>query len=247
MELSGSALDAVNTVRWRLRHLTGTRDWSTGRQCTWVEEYWASRWHPHRDLIVQTVDALGPFQELVELGCNCGPNLYRIAERHPGVRLRGFDLNKHAIEYGVERFAEEQLGNVKITCAPATILRSLPTAFVDIVLTDAILIYTSPRRCRSILDQAWRVARRGLVLCELGLRDRAPDRVFWSEGCWLRSYEGLLSDIVGDTGQITVHMLTEAEWPSRIWKQFGQVVSVRRHRAEGAAQASSDSTGEPMP
>ena len=63
---------------WQSRPITDEhRDWKETKE-NWVEDYWNSWKHPHRKVIIDELKKLPRFTTLLEVGCNCGPNLSNI-------------------------------------------------------------------------------------------------------------------------------------------------------------------------
>jgi hypothetical protein len=82
---------------------TLTDEWASRSGDAWLERYWNSAHEPFRDVIVEAVGRLSPFRTLVEVGCHCGPNLYRLASRFRASYFHGLDVNDHALRFGREK------------------------------------------------------------------------------------------------------------------------------------------------
>src|ERR1051326_8264210 len=81
---------------WIHRPLNDTeRDWKDTTD-NWVADYWLSKNHPHRSLILQTLSKL-QFASLGEVGCHAGPNLGLIQDALPHVTIRGIDVSAPSI------------------------------------------------------------------------------------------------------------------------------------------------------
>ena len=69
---------------WAKRHGKRGNDWGNDQHVNdsqeWVKSYWDSRDHPHRSLLVKCIAEFSPVSGILEIGCNCGPNLYLLAE-----------------------------------------------------------------------------------------------------------------------------------------------------------------------
>jgi len=95
---------------------------------------------------------------VLEVGCNVGANLIRIAEILPPARLCGIDVNDQAL--GVLR---ERLPEVKAVRAAARALPFRDGAF-DLVFTAGVLIHQPEESLFRVMGEAVRCARR-YVLC----------------------------------------------------------------------------------
>lgn len=97
---------------WASRHLRRGNDWNDmqhlGEDDEWVMSYWDSQNHSHRPLLLEKIASYSP-DSVLEIGCNCGPNLYLIARRFPDIEIRGVDINPRAIEKGKELFGARKI------------------------------------------------------------------------------------------------------------------------------------------
>jgi len=95
---------SVRERQWANRHLRRGNDWKNpnraGEDDEWVLSYWDSRGHPHRQFLADRISLFAPFDSILEVGCNCGPNLYLVAQKFPGADIRGIDVNSRSIHVG---------------------------------------------------------------------------------------------------------------------------------------------------
>lgn len=202
---------------WKKRKLDDKRkDWRNGGG-NWIEEYVASKDHPHRELILEALKQFYPFAGILEVGCNAGPNLVRIAEVYPETQLAGVDVNADAVSY-----AREQVPSAMLSVGEASELPFMDSTF-DIVIADAVLMYVSPEDIHQTLEEMDRVARRGIILVEWR-DDNSHGKVV--DGHWARNYGLLLGELGYDVEAIK---LTEDQWPSENWTKNGWLyIAVRR-------------------
>lgn len=81
-------------------------------EINWIASYWNLE-HPHRDLIVDIIRK-NPVRSVLEIGCGCGANLYRIKKEFPEVRVAGCDINEDAIRTAQKQFNKYYFKNDKI-------------------------------------------------------------------------------------------------------------------------------------
>ena len=74
---------------------------------------------------------------VLEIGSNCGPNLYILARRFPDAELKGIDINSDAVQKGNEWFSDEHISNVKLMVGKADDLQQFQDKSFDVVFTDA--------------------------------------------------------------------------------------------------------------
>lgn len=221
----------VSENEWATRHLRGAErsrdDW--GKGCDdWIEGYWSSQSHPHRSFLVDTISKFNP-SSILEVGCNCGPNLYLLARRFPNAEIVGVDINPEAIQRGNELLKREGISNITLLEGMADDLGRFQDKSFDVVFTDAILIYIGPDKIKESISEMLRVGSKALVLIEwydFDSDQRDPDGLgVYYKSLWKRDYKALLKQFVREE-QITVTKITEDLWPSANWCEVGAVVEV---------------------
>ena len=84
--MESSTSSPQNNEYWENRLINDPKkDWD--EEGDWIEQYWGSRFHPHRFLMIEKLRRLMPITSLLEVGCNCGPNLWVIGGMFENVRL----------------------------------------------------------------------------------------------------------------------------------------------------------------
>lgn len=152
---------------WRTRH------WQKGRAATPSPDEAAH--HHRRPQIVAAVSAFDPLNSVLEVGCNTGANLYLLAQAHPHATVNGVDINAHSVRLGQDWFRSHGMPQVSLSVARADALSHIASGSVDVVLSDAVLMFVGPGKIATALSEMRRVARRGVVLHEYASR-RPPER-----------------------------------------------------------------------
>ena len=125
----------------------------------WIEGYWESWKHPHRDLILEALKEFEPF-DLLEVGCNVGPNLNCIKQKYGGIRLAGIDIDSRLVE-----IAKDKLRDIEFQVAGATRLPYDTQSFA-VLLYDAVLMYLTKDEIKLAFDEIERVARKGVIIVD---------------------------------------------------------------------------------
>lgn len=94
-KLSGTKIDEKY---WATKHLREGNDW--------VRSYWDSRGHGHRILLIERICRFSR-SNILEIGCNCGPNLYLLSKKFPNAEIKGIDINSIVVQKRNEWFAQE--------------------------------------------------------------------------------------------------------------------------------------------
>ena len=212
---------------WVRRHLQKGDDWGD-KNNNWIRGYWNSRSHSHRSLLIERISKLNP-SSILEIGCNCGPNLYLLARKFPDAEIVGVDINSMAVDEGNKWFAEEGITNVKLLVKRADDLSSFSDKSFDIVFTDATLIYVGPDKIMKVMKEMLRIARKTIFLLEWhyfesGGADRRGLGVYHS-GAWKRDYVALLKQFVEEK-RIAVTRITGDIWPEKNWAEVGAIIEV---------------------
>ena len=222
----------IQERRWARRHLLEENDWNnpeySGKKDGWVLSYWASRGHGHRQFLLGEIEKFLPFSTVLEIGSNCGPNLYLLAKRFPRAEVVGIDINKRAIEIGKRAFDESGISNVELLVGTADELSRFRDKKFDIVFTDAVLMYIGPDRINKTIGEMLRIAKKGIILLEQHIEDRRDSRGLglYQFGFWQRNYKRLLRQFVPEE-RVHFAKIPEELWKDANWMKSGYVIQVR--------------------
>lgn len=211
--MSSEAKIAWDAKYWIDRELDDPkRDWEKDTP-NWVADYRGSTNHPHRKLILDEIKRLKP-KSLLEIGCNAGPNLIRIKQEFPDVKLAGIDPSNYAIDEA--KTAVE--ADLKIG-----LVQEIPfQEQFDVVLCDAVLMYVPDVEIYHVMNEIDRVAKKAVIIVDW--HDESElGRV--KDFHWARNYAKLMNDIGFEVETIK---LTEETWPSKSWMKHGYVYVCRR-------------------
>lgn len=202
------------TEYWKDRPLDDPeRDWGAKvRKSNWVEDYLASKTHPHRRLIIEALKTF-EWESLLEVGANCGPNLDLINDHFRDKRLVGIDANRDAVA-----FAQRAVVRPNVSVVEGD-LRTLPydSESFDAVLSDATLLYVEPRDIVPTLQEMNRVCKKAIILVERYSKDRLGAEV---GHVWGRDYETLLKEL---DYKVESKKITKTQWPtSSNWQKHGR-------------------------
>ena len=214
---------------WSSRHLIkgkGDDDWGDS-ESSWIEGYWDSVSHPHRDWLIQEITSFNP-DSAFEVGCNCGPNLRRPSKIYPGGTFCGIDINPRVVELGTKWLKDEGLHNVVLKSGKADELSEYPDNHFDVVFSDAVLIYLGPEKIENVLKEMLRIAKKGVILVELNNFDahsRDLSKYLFRNGLWVHNYMSYLNKYV-EEHRICIKRLSREIWADDNWGESGAVVIV---------------------
>lgn len=205
---------------WKTRHIYKGNDWAQG--------YCESINHPHRQLLIEKISSYAPFESVLEIGCNTGPNLYLLAKKFKKSKLYGIDINRKAIEKGRAWLQKDGIGNVSLSVGRADDIRKFVDKSVDVVFTDATLMYIGPDKIKTIIEGMIRIARKSLVFNEYHWDDDSLKPKYYSyyDGHWVYDYKALLIRYVL-TVSIKISKLPKEVWGGSGWEEFGSMIEVK--------------------
>lgn len=196
---------------WEARPVTDEKkDWRDNAD--WIEGYWNSRSHLHRLLLLDELAKLPAFDSVLEVGCNCGPNLSLIQERFKTPVLTGIDVNRDAVYLG-----EAMMPEVDFKVMGVEELAQFPDKSYDVVLADAVLMYVSKEKIQEVVDHLVRIARKAIVLVEW---EHASEEGVVENYHWARNYGALL----GARGlEVRKVKIGKDFWPTKTWSELGYI------------------------
>lgn len=141
--------------------------WRSRSGDEWVAGYWNDTQSPRRDSLIDALrTAFEAPSSVLDVGCNAGPVLRRVATEFPGCRLAGFDINAEAIAGARQRFSDLGLIADLSVGSFYEVLPATASKSVDIVISSFALAYVPPADLPSVLSDIVRIAVRGIVLAE---------------------------------------------------------------------------------
>ncbi|MBI4250711.1 class I SAM-dependent methyltransferase [Candidatus Uhrbacteria bacterium] len=143
--------------RWRIRHLLKPH---------WADDHIKSVSHPHRAYWIEKVGAYAPVKTVLEIGCNAGPNLSILSRHFPDIQCYGIDINRNAIANGGQWFVREHLPRVELAFGKADDLRRYKDKSIDVVMSDATLLYVGPDKIKKVLSEIERVCVKAMIFLE---------------------------------------------------------------------------------
>ena len=163
---------------------------------------------------------------ILEIGCGCGANLEVLARCSPSIRLTGVDISPQSVAVGRERFKQIGLENITLIEGQADSLRIFADASVDVVFTDAMLLYIGPDKISRVIEEMGRIAKRAVILLELH-RDGIGLNGSYTRDGFIRDYRELCKQL---SPHISVIRMPSEKRPAGRWPEFGTLTEVILHR-----------------
>lgn len=175
--------------------------------------------HPHRWLIVHILKSI-PWVSLWEVGCGAGANLVKIIKEIPNRQVGGSDINPDAIAACEKTF---QQGIFRVESVEDLLISD---DAVDVMLSDATLIYIGPGKIKKAIHEMVRCTRNYIILCEF------YDKRWWKRW-WFRLRTGYnahdYKKLLEGEGcyDVQVLKLPPGYWPGYPWSEWGHIVIAR--------------------
>jgi len=202
---------------WKTRHIFKSNKWT--------QECIETRNHPHRHILLERISSFVPIKGIMEIGCNSGANLYLLAKEYPEVKLCGIDINAKAIKEGNTYFKQKGITNVTLFVHKADKLKQFADKSIDVIFTDATLMYIGPDKIRKVIDEMKRISCKGLIFNEWHYEDYSREYL-WYYGHWIYNYKSLLADYFS-SDNIRISRHPEGLWNDENWSKFGSIIEVR--------------------
>ena len=180
--------------------------------------------HPHRRFLINRILSYLPISSVLEVGCDSGVNLYLLASANPSIKLWGIDINKKVIEEGKDIIKEMGINNVFLSCGRADSLESFGDKSIDVVFTDAVLMYIGPNKIYSVIGEMIRVARKAVVFNEWHISSDEKESLYYY-GHWVYNFYSLISKHVSPD-KIQITRIPKEVWGDRGWETFGSLIEV---------------------
>jgi len=182
------------------------KKWKERTGNNWIiEGYWKGIKHAHRQFLIKYILEKN-IKSVLEIGCNCGPNLRILLEKNPHLILRGIDINAESIDIGNKKFKQMKKGDIKLFERNIDNLTLFSDNSFDVVFSDAVLIYIAPDKIKNILQELLRISSKRLVLLEQNNHHKSKYC-----GHWIHNYKKLLSTF------IPIEKIELIKLPYHIW------------------------------
>ena len=204
-----------NELFWKFRHIFD--------RSNWPEKYASeeSLNHPHRKLLIDIISKYAPFENIFEIGCASGPNLYLLAKKFPQAKIYGSDISKNAINFGKKWLEKQNIKNVNFFQSQAEkSLKNFSDKSIDVIFSDAALIYLDPPKIIKTLKEMFRVCRKALIFNEQHTDASSPIL----DNHWIHNYKNLLKKFVLDD-KIKFTKIPEDFYGGN-WVKYGYIIEV---------------------
>ncbi len=182
----------------------------------------------HRAYLIDHIATFAPFGSVLDVGCGAGPAVTLLAKRFPESSVLGIDIHPLSVEQGNRRLAELGLGNASLSCGDASDLSRFRDKSIDVVYTDAVLLYIGRDAIRDTIGEMVRVARKGLLFFEFHdpkLTGDSGIRGVHREDGFIRNYDLLLRAFPG-IGDVSIKKIPTEVFPTGRWPLYAHAIRV---------------------
>ena len=196
--------------------------------------------HAHRSLLVESISSHAPLDSALEIGCNTGSKLYLLSLQYPNAKLYGIDINSEVIEDGKDQLSMRGINNVFLSFGKADSLKSFSNKSVDIVFTDAVIMYIGPDKIGGILKEAVRIARKAVILNEWHMESESlkfKKEYKYHYGHWIWDFHKLCAPYVPPE-RVRITRIPKELWNDANWNEFGAIIEMNLCRTYNATSES---------
>lgn len=210
----------IQEKKWSMRGSNGKNDW--------ILKYFNSYSQPHRKLLIKKIMSEAPISSILEVGSNCGPNLYLLSKKIPEAKIVGIDINKQSVEFGNKIFKEKNILNVKLFNHYADKLNCFEDKSFDIVFTDATLLCIGPDKIEKVICEMIRITKKAIIVLEQHIENEKDIHGLgvYYKGFYKRNYKNLFQKFIPKE-QIYFTKLPKKIWPFEEWEKDGYIIKVK--------------------
>ncbi len=202
----------VQEWAWKTRHFYKGRGWAEG--------YLRSTNHPHRVQIVEAVSSFYPFKTVLELGCSAGPNLLLLAQKYPEAWFIGIDINASAIRKGNEFLHSSNIKNISLSTGKVDALSRFADNSMDVVFTDAVLMFVGGDKIYNVLKEMGRIASKGLIFNEYHSGEVNCHK--YDGGRWVHNFDKILRSCF----PVASIQFKKSIFSGGAWDSYGTLITV---------------------
>ncbi len=197
---------------WKYRHLID-KSFSKG------ELNDADLNHPHRLKLVSIIKESQDFDNVLEIGCGKGTNIFLFAKHFPDVVYKGIDINKNNVKYANSYAAKNSFPNITFEWGNIKHLSGIADKSFDILVCDAVLIYVDANLIKTVASEFKRIAKNKIILVEFN-DDQTNSNGYEHNKCWVRNYEKLFENC-----DVKMSEIEKGTWTEQ-WEHYGRFVEI---------------------
>lgn len=202
----------ADELSWKFRHFFDKE---------WAKSYISKSAidHPHREFLIAQISQFYPFKKVLEIGSASGANLFLLAKKYPKDNFYGIDISQTAIKTGEEFFKKNNTDNVFLETNSILDLKNFADKSMDVVFTDATIIYVGKNQIEAVLKEMCRIAKKAIILCE----QHTEGKSFYNNK-WVYNYKEVLKKIIPEA-KINFIKIPKNIWAGD-WGEYGYIIKV---------------------
>lgn len=179
--------------------------------------------YPHKIFLTSRILSFTSIESVLEFGCSTGFNLYLLASKNPNIKFYGIDINRRFINVGKDIIREKGINNVFLSCSRNGLLETFGDKSIDIIFTNAVMLYIDPHKIHDVINDMIRVARKRIIFSEW--HKESPNGREYFQGNWVYNYNSLLSKY-SHPENIRITKITKELWDNDLWSDLGYVIEL---------------------
>lgn len=194
---------------WKYRHFIDGNKWVLG---------YNDLNHPHRKKLIEVISNHYPFNNVLEIGCGLGSNLYLLAQKYPEVKFYGIDINSQIIKEGRLLLKKNKIDNIELNVGNALNI-NYPNHYFDLVFSDACFLCVSPNQIQKIVNELNRLSIKTIILNEYHSTKIVKYEKY--KVYWVYNYKQFFPNLIE-------HKITHDLWDSEGWERYGYIMEITK-------------------
>lgn len=203
---------SIQFFLWKYRHLFD-KNFSKG------ELNDADFNHPHRLKLLSILRESQPFDNVLEIGCGKGTNIFLFAKHFPDVVYKGVDINKNNVKYANSYTVKNSFTNITFNFANIIHLSDIADKSFDILVCDAVLIYVDDNLINSVASEFIRIAKKKIVLVDFH-DENTNSKGYQHNKIWVRNYYKLFENC-----DVKMSKIEKDTWTKQ-WELYGRFIDI---------------------
>ena len=177
--------------------------------------------YSHRELLAEKIIQQNSTKSILEIGCADGMNLRILQKKMPGVTFEGIDINKKALNYGMDIIKKKNIKNIKLKYNNVKDLKSYEDKKFDIVFCHAVLMYVDINDIEYVLQEMFRISKKKIILFEQHI-----DKKSTYKNHWIYNYNNFLKKIP-NIKPVFFHSISNV-LPDKLWIKYGKIIVIEK-------------------
>lgn len=175
---------------------------------------------PHRKLLVEIIMNYKNWNSCLEIGCGKAPNLFLLSQKDNKKNLYGADISQSVINQNKKNILLKKINFFQSS------LFAVADKNYDIILSDAVLMYSPPSKIKSTLEKLIMAAKSIIIINTFHIKTIENNEPWiYLGGSWAYDFEKLLIDI---PCKYSIKKHPENLYSDHNWIKYGHIITITK-------------------